>query len=154
MRGNALFPIRTVLAVLVAAATALSQDDVDGWLAEVRKKGDDADPVLIQKIGDAKTRAAAEGLVRLYDSMQSAYMQREILRALAKFDGVNGADTMVLDKLANVAGGAEEPELREAALQGIIASSRGKAVLKKLVDSDAPESVREQAMKAHVRQAT
>jgi hypothetical protein len=142
-----------VAAVLLAAATALAQDDVDGWLAELRRKNDDADPALIEKVADAKTKAAAEGLLRLYDSMSSAYMQREIVRALAKFDGVAGADTLVLDKLANVAGSAEEPELREAALAGIIASSRGHAVLKKLVDSDAPESVREPAMKAHVKQA-
>lgn len=145
---------RSLLAVLLAAVSAAAQDDVGGWLAELRRKNDDADPALIQKIASARTKAAAEGLLRLYDSMASIYMQREILRALAQFDGVAEVQGPVLEKMANVAGSTEDPELREAALQGIEGNRNGRGILKRLVDSEAPESVREQALKAHVKGAT
>src|SRR5262244_3890563 len=102
------------LAAVCLALPALAQDSIEDLLKELRKKGDDAEITLLQKIGDTKSRAAAEGLIREYDAVSSIWMHREIARALARFEGVADCEQIAMEKLANIAGNAEEPEVREA----------------------------------------
>ncbi len=142
-----------LLGLLLIGSTA-AQDNLDGWIAELRKKTDDAGLPLIQKIAEARTREAAEGLAAAYDVMVSILMQREIARALAQFEGVADAEQPALEKLANIAANATEPEVREAALKGLGKSKQlGKHFLKKIVDSEAPDSAREPALREHVAHA-
>ncbi len=140
---------------LFLIGSTAAQDNLDGWIAELRKKTDDAGLPLIQKIAEARTRAAADGLAAAYDVMVSILMQREIARALALFEGVADAEQPAFEKLASIATSTDEPEVREAALKGLGKSKQlGKHFLKKIVDSEAADSVREPALREHVTQAT
>jgi HEAT repeat protein len=141
------------LAAVCLALPALAQDSIDDLLKEMRKKGDDTEITLLQKIGDTKSRAAAEGLIREYDAVSSIWMHREIARTLARFEGTD-CEQIAMEKLANIAGNAEEPEVREAAFKGL-GQSRviGKHYLKQIVDSELPDNIREPALRAHVAMA-
>lgn len=150
--------MRYVLAALLGllfATAATTQDELRDWVQELQKKNDDADVKLISRIANVGNREAAEGLLAAYDAMKSIYMRREIVRALARFDGVAEAEQPCMEKLANIAGNCEDAEVREAAIRGLGQSARlGKHYLQQLVESDASEDVREQAMKAHVKMAS
>ena len=145
---------RGLLLAVLFAAPVMAQDDLGTWITELKRKNDDVDVKLITKIAATRTREAAEALVKSYDAMQSTYMRREIARALGAFDGAAEAEQPALQKLANIAGNTDEPEVREAAIHGLGQSTRlGKHFLKQLVDSQVPDSVREAALAAHVKMA-
>ena len=144
----------TILFVLCSLAVAHAQDDLPTWLRELEQKKDDADVKLVQKIANAGTREAATGLLSAYDSMNSILMRREIVRALARFEGVAEAEQPCMQKLAEIAGNCEDVEVREAALKGLAQSPRmGKTYLKQLVEAQVPEDVRLLAMQGHVKMA-
>lgn len=147
---------RLLLSALLLALPLAAQDaDVEQWLEELQAKADDADAALIRKVAGARTRFAAEQLVKTFDKMRSVYMRREIVRALGSFGGVAEAEQPAMEKLAEVAGATDSPELRTAAIQGLGQSPIvGRAFLKQIVESEAPDPVREMAMKAHVARAT
>lgn len=150
--------IRALLLLLTAGALAAavpSQDVIPGWLEELKRKTDDAEVALVGKLADTRTREAALGLIQVYDLMKSVYMQREIVRALPRFSGVADAEQPAMEKLANIAANTEELELREAAIAGLgQAGAMGHTFLRRLVESEVADPVREQAMRAHVRGAT
>lgn len=153
-RHDRALPAKGWLIGLFLTAAAAAQDNLEGWLAELRRKTDDTDLSLIGKIADTRTRAAAEGLAAAYDVVVSILMRREIARALAQFEGAADAEQPAFEKLANIATGVEEAEVRDAALQGLGKSKRlGKHYLKKIVDSEAPDTVREPALREHVASA-
>jgi HEAT repeat protein len=138
--------------VLWIAAAAVAQADVGAWVAELQRSKDDADPALIQKVADTKTRDAAQGLVKVYDAMASIYMRLQVLKALIKFDGTAESEQPAMSKIADVATSAVESELRDTAVDLLGTSAKlGKHFLKQIVDSDAPDAVRERAMRQHVR---
>jgi HEAT repeat protein len=152
--GRRLHALKSCLLGLLLAATATAQDNLATWVDELRKKADDADIGLIGKIADVRSRAAVEGLASAYEVMTTILMKREIARALPGFEGVADAEQPAFDKLANIATNATEPEVREAALKGLGKSKRlGKHYLKKIVDSEAPDTLREPALREHVASA-
>lgn len=141
-------------ALLFACTAPLAAQDEAAPLGELLRLKDDADLGLVAKIAATKTREAAEGLIKAYDVVGSILMKREILLALAKFDGVGDAEQPAMQKVAAIAGAAEEVELRDAALSALGQSPKlGKHFLKLLVDSDASDAVREPALREHVRMA-
>lgn len=136
------------------SAAAPPSDDVDRLVAELEKLRDDADPALLRELAEQRSRAAAEGLVRVYGAMGSIYMRREVVRALRRLDGVPEAEQLALQKLMDVATTAEERELREAAIDAIADCSHlGKDFLRMIVESPADDAVRERAMERHVELA-
>lgn len=145
--------IRSASLLLLFAALAPAQD-VAADVADLLRHKDDADPALITRIAATKSREGAEGLVRAYEAVGSILRKREVLAALGSFDGVPDAEQPALAKVAQVAGSAEEPELRDAALSALGQSKRlGKHFLRQLVDSEASDAVREPALREHVRMA-
>jgi len=146
---------RALWAVCWIAASLSAQDGVEAAIAELRKKADDADLALVQRVASARTRAAAEGLVAAFDAMSSILMQREIAYALAEFAGAADAEVPALEKLAAIASGVEAAEVRQAALRGLAKGGQlGKHLLRRIVDSEAPDLVREPALREHVALAT
>jgi hypothetical protein len=148
------------LTILLAApapgqeAPASGQDDVQKLAAELLSKKDDADPAVIEKLGASPKRAAAEGLASAYEAMQSIFMRREVVRALARIAASPEAETVALEKIAQVAGSTDDPEVRDAALLGLAQSPRlGRRYLKQIVDAAVEDSIREQALRLHVKQA-
>jgi hypothetical protein len=136
------------------AAPVLPAQDGEPPLAQLLRLKDDADPALVSRAAAARTREAAEGLVKALDLCGSLLMRREIVRSFGVFDGVPEAEQVVLQKAANVAANAEDVELREAALGVLGRSPRlGKHFLKLLVDSEASDAVREPALREHVKNA-
>lgn len=147
--------LRGVLSVVLFAACAFAQDGVSVWVNELLRNKDDADKALIEKLGLAKTREAAEGLVKAYDVVGSLLMRREIVRALAHYANVPDAEQPAMQKLAHIAGADEQEELRAEAIAALGLSPKiGRMFLKQLVDSEGPDAVREPALREHVKNAT
>ena len=143
-----------LLGLLLATSVAAQDGGAEQWLAELRRNRDDADVKLIRKLGDERTKLAAAGLVDVYEQMASLYMQREIVRALGKFEG-SEAEQPAFDKLALIAGNSTDPEVRDEAIKQLGRSTTiGKKHLKQLVDSEVPDEVREKALRVHVAKAT
>lgn len=149
-------PSNAVTALGSNAARALAaQGDATTILEELEARRDEADPALFHQLAGLRSKAAADALVRGYDTMASVYMRREALRALAKLDGVPEAQQTALQKLSDVATGAKERELRESALELIgDCTNLGKVFLLAIVESPAQDDIRERAMELFVAQAT
>jgi von Willebrand factor type A domain/HEAT repeats len=131
------------------------QDPLDGWIKELKTRRDDVEPELIHRIAKERSRRAMEALRSAYDGMRSIFMQREIIRALPLFDGVEKAEQPALEKLATVATSAKEPELRGAAIKSLGKCAHlGNHYLARIVDSEATDEVRLMAMQEHVKGAT
>ncbi|MCP3919964.1 MAG: VWA domain-containing protein [bacterium] len=149
----------TTLALLFGlsafASPALAQDDIDSLVSELTKLRDDAEPELVQKLAEIGTRDAMESLLELYGKMGSIYMRREIVRGLARFDGVTDAQQPALQKIMDVATTAKERELREGALAALgTCKELGKEFLVMIVESSAQDDIREEALRLHVEQAS
>ena len=150
-----MFHLRPLLCVLALATTGVAQDGVTVWVGELLRNKDDADLALVDKIATQKTREAAEGLVKAFDVVGSLLMRREIVRGLGQFAGVAEAEQPALQKLAHIAGAEEQQELRGEAIAALGRSPTvGKHFLKLLVDAEGPDSVREPALREHVKLAT
>ena len=148
------------LALLVPLAAAgpvraAGPDDAAAIVEELKAKVDDADAGRIRELADLRTREAMEGLLEVYDVMQSIYMRRAILQALPLYDEVEGSQQMALQKLMDVATADPAPELRQTALDGLAASPNyGRPFLRMIVESAADDEVREQALRLHTSGAT
>lgn len=148
-----LLPMKTLLFLLlpVLPAAARPADDLATLMAELETRLDDADEERIHEVAELGTRESAEALVGLYDELRSVYMRREVVRALPAYDGVPEAEQPALQKLMDVATGAQSRELRDAALEALArCRNRGKAFLRMVVESPAQDEVREDAMRLHV----
>jgi HEAT repeat protein len=134
-----------------AAAPGSAVLPIEKLVERLRSEGDAADPALVRELAGRRTKAAMEGLLDVYRSMNTAFMQREIARALVLFDGVPDAAEGALGKIEEIATGATEPELRRAAVDSLgECREHGKAYLARIVDSNADSAVRERAMELHV----
>ncbi|HEX5053129.1 MAG TPA: HEAT repeat domain-containing protein [Planctomycetota bacterium] len=141
--------------LLLFTVAARAQDGVTAWINDLLRNKDDADITLIEKIAGSRTREAAEGLVKAHDVCTTLLMRREIVRGLAQFAGVNEAEQPAMAKLASIAGTEEDEDLRLMAIKGLGQSPViGKTFLRQLVDSEAPDSVREPALREHIKMAT
>jgi len=138
-----------------AALPASSIDEIDEIVAELNSKRDDAEPQLIRDLGALRSRRAMEALVDVYASMASVYMKREVVRALANFDGAADGEQPALQKLMDVATTAKDRELREAAIDALgECQNLGKHFLALIVDSGSQDDIRERAMDRHTAMAT
>lgn len=142
------------LFVLVAAAAAQERkpDDFspEEALAELKSKRDDADAALVERAAAPATRAAAEGLVAVYDTSSTLYMRRAIVRSLCNLAESQDAAEVAVTKLANIAANDPTVELRDPAIVGLGRSATfGKNLLKQLVDSKIDDIVRKQAIDQH-----
>jgi len=144
--------VRSVFIAITLMASALhAQGDVQELIRKLHNERDDADLALVEKIGRAKTREAALGLVTAYDKCVTLLFRRQIVKTLGWFANAPESEQPALDKLAEVAGMTEEPELRLLALKGLGNSSTvGKQLLRKILDSKASDDIREPAMEAFV----
>lgn len=111
---------------------------------------DDADPEQLAQLALLKTPAAAQALVDFYGHVASIWMKREVLRALATFDGAGEAAPIALDHVATVAANATEIELVDAAFAALEAATKqAPAYLKRIVELPVQDQVRERALKLH-----
>ena len=158
MKYRPLFALAVALIpiALLFAATSPRQQDVASLTAEIKKGGEEADPALIQQLGNLRTRDAMASLTELYDkTFSSVYMKREVVKALGQFDGVADAEQPAYQKLTDIASTSTEPELRSMALDVLGQSKNlGKHFLKTIVNSAAVDDIRERAMEKICRMAT
>ncbi|MEO6597489.1 MAG: HEAT repeat domain-containing protein [Planctomycetota bacterium] len=146
---------RCWLFLFVLTVAAPAQDGVSGWVSELLRNKDDADITLIEKIASSRTREAAEGLVKAHDVCSTLLMRREIVKGLAQFANVPEAEQPAMQKLASIAGSAEDEDMRLAAMKALgLSPLIGKNFLRQLIDSDAADIVREPAMREHIKLAT
>lgn len=139
-------------AAAVRPAPAAAVDQVSDLVQEITKARDEADPQKIEALAGVGTRAAAEGMLEVYGAMGSVFMKREVVKALAEFDGKADAEQLALQKIMDVATQAEDVELREAAVEALGRCSHlGKNFLAMIVESTAADDVREHAMELHVK---
>ena len=148
------FVVRPFLCALLLGCSLLAQGDTAEQIRQLHREKDDADLALVEKIGGARSREAAEGLVLAYDKCVTLLFRREIVKVLAWFANLPESQQPALDKLAQVAGASEEEELRLSALRGLGQSpTLGKQLLRRIIDSQALDELREPAMVEHVRMA-
>ena len=151
-------PIMTVtklLSTLVLSVTLAAQGDVNEQIRRLHREKDDADIVLIEKIGRTQSRDAAVGLIEGYDKCVTLLFRREIVKTLARFANLPACEQPVLDKLAEIAGSSSEEELRILSLRGLGQStSIGKQLLQRIIDSKASDELRVPAMLEHVKIAS
>jgi hypothetical protein len=122
---------------------------------EIVDLADRAKPEKIKDLANLRTRAAFDGLKQVYEAMKTTFMKREVVRAMPAFDGVPDAEQPALQMLMDIATGANEVELRDAALDSLgSCPGHGKDFLRMIVSSPADDGVREKAMKLHVKMAT
>ncbi len=140
------------LPVLPAAAPAPGQQKSVSELVETLKRNrDESDPALIAELAALRTKAAAEGLIEVFDSMGSNYMRREALKGLVLFDDVPEGQQQALEKIASVAGDYPDREMRMMALDFLAKAPKlGKSFLEKIVESPAEDDVRERALGLHI----
>lgn len=147
--------IRPLLAALLALASlsaAPAAQDVDALVAELVRKRDMAEAEEVFDLANIKTRAAMEGLLEVYDNMESIFMRRAVLQGLAYMDGVADAEQPALQKIMDVATEARDRELREGAVDALATCNHlGKAFLAMIVEAPADDEIRERAMRYHVR---
>lgn len=142
------------VATLPSRGLGLTQQDAAGLTAAIQKARDEAEPEMVRQLAALKSRDAAQGLIDCYGSMASIYMRLEILRTLPSFDGVADAEQPALQKLMDIATTAQEPELRDGAVEALgTCKNLGKHFLQLIVDSSSEDAVREKAMRAHVAMA-
>lgn len=118
----------------------------------IKKSGDTVEPELVRNLANFKTRSAMQALLEFYNSFGTVFMKREVVRALALFDGVSDAEQPALQKMMDVATQSKEVELRTAAVDSLgDCSTHGKDFLRLIVESAADDQLRERAMQAHVK---
>lgn len=140
-----------MVAFLPGSSAAAAPDELSELMAELESGLDDADESLVARVAAIGDRDSMLALVGLYEKMHSVFMRREVVRALAAYDGVAEAEQPALQKMMDVAVGAKERELRTAALEGIGTCKRhGKTFLRMIVESPALDEVRERAMELHI----
>ena len=128
--------------------------DVRDRVAQIVALRDEAKPESIAELADLGTREAALGLIEVYDAMGSLYMQREVLRALARFDGIPEAEQPALEKVASIATEGRDAELRRWAVDALAGARHlGKSFLVRIVESPGDDEIREYAMECHVQLA-
>jgi hypothetical protein len=138
------------LLLIPALVSSAPQDGLEAIVAEIERDRDEVDPARLEDLAELGTREAMEAMVEAYGMMASIYMRLAVVRALAKFDGVDDAAQPALQKIADVATSSPDPELRDGALQALGACPEfGKHFLELIVDSPADDKVREQAMFLH-----
>ncbi len=147
---------RSLSFVLLFTTAAAAQDGVAVWIKDLLAKKDDAEFALIEKIAGVRSREAAMGLIQAYDVMTTVLYRREVARGLQNFAALPEAEQPVLDKLANIAGDAETPdEVRILAIAGLGKSATlGKQLLRKIVEAEVSDTLREPAMREHVKLAS
>ncbi len=118
----------------------------------IKKSGDTVEPELVRYLANFKTRSAMQALLEFYNSFGTVFMKREVVRALALFDGVADAEQPALQKMMDVATQSKEVELRTAAIDSLgECGTHGKDFLRLIVESAADDQLRERAMQAHVK---
>jgi len=146
--------VRTVLlSIMLLAGSLTAQGDVQELIRKLHNERDDAELELVEKIGRAKTREAAEGLIKAYDKCVTLLFRRQIVKTLGWFANQEDSQQPALDKLAEVAGMTEDEDLRKFALEGLGKSRTvGKQLLRGILDSKASDDIREPAMGEFVKQ--
>jgi len=143
-----------LLPFLAPSLPAQSAEDVDAIVDELTSLRDEAERERIWDLANLPSREAALGLCEVYDVMGSLYMRREVIRALANFDGVLDAEEPALEKLMDIATESREAEVRGWAVDSIAACTHiGKSFLVRIVEAPADDVVRETAMERHVELA-
>lgn len=142
----------TLLALLFGPAFAGARageaaGEVEDLAARIKTEKDLVGEAPVKRLGEIGTRPAMDALVVAYDAMDTLYMRREVLRALAKYDGLADCEQAALQKITDAATMEDARELREAALKLLgDAEHLGKHFLGIIIDSPAEDSVRAKAM--------
>ena len=153
--------IRTLLAVSLLALAALGSsfavaathgiDEIDDLVAEVKKNREETDLEVLDKLAAFKNRKACDSLIELYGQQGSLYMRIEIIKRMPKFEDVGDCQQDALQHLVDVATGADDLELRDAALDALgLCPALGKSFLELIVASAAEDDVRERALDLHI----
>ncbi len=148
--------LRRLLLAFLFASVLPAQDGVTAWIQELLRTKDDADIALVDKIAGVRTREAADGLIKAHDAVSTLLFRREIVRGLLQLTTTKETEQPVLQKLATLAGDPEADEaVRGLALTGLSQSATiGHALLRKIVEGEAPDTLREPAMREHIKGAT
>lgn len=130
-------------------------DKTDELVAKIRDDGDRTKEAVLTELAGLRTMRALDALLAAYDTFQTVFMKREVVRSLRLFDGVAECEQKAMQRLMDEATANEAPEIRKAAVESLGSCTvSGKRWLELIVKSAADETVREQAFEAHVAMST
>lgn len=144
----------TAVAPVAVAVPVAAQDEasLEDLVARVRSERDEVDLEVVAQIADKGTREAMEALLDAYDTFASVYMRRAVAKRLSQFDEVEDAFQPALQKLVDIATQERARELRTAAVEALgRCREHGRTFLQLIVDSGAPDDLRERAFELHIR---
>jgi len=120
-------------------------------VAKIKADGDRTKEEVIKDLGALRTMRALDALIEAYDTLQTVFMKREVIRALRLFDGVTECEQKAMQRLTDEATASKEAELRAAAVESLgSCATSGKHWLELIVKSPADDAVRERALTAHI----
>jgi hypothetical protein len=130
-----------------ATVPCAQQESVSEWVAKLKSGADHAKLEWLDRLVEEHSEESLKGLIEVFDAMESIYMRRAVMRALARFDDVPDLGRMALDKLTNIATGDRVRQVRWMAVDTIARCHNfGRHYLRTIVDSPATPEVRELAM--------
>lgn len=151
MQGTRTSAALLALLLLPLRASPAPREDASTLVTQIKQGMETADPALIQRLAEVRTKEALDGLLEIYELMSSVFMRQMVLEGLRLFDEVPGLERIALQKMTDVATEATDRELRERAVDLLAACGNyGKAFLVMIVESSAEDAIRERAMQHHV----
>lgn len=162
LRGRLALLAIPLLVVATALAGRPSAQDAQGTsdktaelVAKIQADGDRTKEAVLMELAGLRTVRAMDALLAAYDSFQTTFMKREVIRALRLFDGVPECEQKAMQRLTDEATASPEAELRAAAVESLgSCATSGKHWLELIVKSGADDAVRERALKAHIALGT
>lgn len=143
-----------------AFATQQDEPDYDAMstaelIEQLRQQKERAPRKLFNLLVESNEAEAGRAVVEVYDEMASPAGRLRVIEALPAFSGIDEINTLVLDKLTEIATNDNRRMLRMRALRSLDGSQRGgRERLKRIVDSPADDQVRIEAMTLHVEDAS
>jgi len=123
------------------------EDSVAELVAKIKGRADSSDVEWIDELAERGTAESLAGLIEVFNSMQSIYMRRAVMRGLTRYDEDPELAHQALEKLRDVATALAVRHVRRMAVDAIASCrNNGRHYLRTIVDSTASTEVREWSM--------
>ena len=150
--------MKSIFLTLCLAWAAPAQDaqpiDLDTALETLAKHRDDTPEEMLEVLRLDGTQEALDGLMGVYDQLETTYMQIRVLSIVATYDELTGAGSQPTEFIAQAAANSSDSEVREAALVALAGCYKGGPLaLRTLVDTPMPVKERERALELYIEMA-
>ncbi len=148
--------MKSLLLTLALVAWAPQQEpsseiSLETALETLEKHRDDTPDAMLEVLRLDGTQLALDGLMGVYDKLETSYMQIRILSIVGTYDDLTGAGSQAADFIAQAAANSQDPEVREAAMVALSRCTKaGPQALQSLVRTPIPVRERERALELYI----